>query len=94
MADSQQDAQKGRPAEEDRYLGFLVCLVYLVKQDQQDEQNKSDRPNEQDGLADFFSILLEIHPELEIRPVLIGASTQVLLDIGPGKHMAIDRLKG
>ena len=39
-------------------------------------------------------LLLEIHPELEIRPVLIGASTQILLDIRPGEHMAIDRLEG
>jgi hypothetical protein len=35
----------------------------LVKQDQQDEQNKPDRPNEQDGLADFFSIPLELFKE-------------------------------
>ena len=46
-------------------------------------------------LADFFSILpLEVHPELEIRPILVSLGTQVLLDIGPGKQMAIDRLEG
>jgi hypothetical protein len=56
MATKPQDAQKGRPAEEERYLVYLVCLVCLVKQDQLDEQNKPDEP---DRLADFFSILLE-----------------------------------
>ena len=44
-------------------------------------------------LAGFFSILLEINPELEIHPVLIGVGAQVLLDIRPGKHMAIDRME-
>ena len=42
-------------------IWFLGCFVCLVKQDQHDEQNKPDRPNEQDGLAGFFSILLESH---------------------------------
>ena len=42
----------------------------------------------------FFNILLEIDPELCIRPILIGIGTQVLLDICPGKQMAIHRLKG
>ena len=37
---------------------------------------------------------LEVHPKLNIGPVLIGAGTQVFRDIRPGKHMAIDRLKG
>ena len=35
--------------------GYLVCLVHLVSPMQ---PNKPDRPNEQDRLADFFSILL------------------------------------
>ena len=33
-----------------------VCLVHLVSLMQ---PNKPDRPNEQDRLADFFSVLLE-----------------------------------
>jgi len=45
-------------------------------------------------LAAFFSILLEIHPELDIGPVLIGAGAQVLRDIPAGEHVAIDRLEG
>jgi hypothetical protein len=41
-------------------LVHLVCFVYfvgLVRPNKQDEPNK---PNEQDGLTDFFSILLSI----------------------------------
>jgi len=45
-------------------------------------------------LAALFSILLEIHPELDIGPVLIGAGAQVLRDIPAGEHVAIDRLEG
>ncbi len=45
-------------------------------------------------LADFFSILLEVYPELSISPILIGVGPQVLLDIVAGEYMAIDRLKG
>ncbi len=32
-------------------------------------------------LAGFFNILLEIHPELDISPILIGAGAQILRDI-------------
>jgi hypothetical protein len=45
---TKQDAQKGRPAYEDRYLVYLVCLVSLVKQEQLDEQHKPDKPDEPD----------------------------------------------
>ena len=45
-------------------------------------------------LAGFFNILLEVHPELDIGPVLIGAGAQVLRDIPAGEHVAIDRLEG
>ena len=45
-------------------------------------------------LADFFSILLEVHPELSIRPILIGAGAQVLLDILAGKEVTIAGLEG
>ena len=37
---------------------YLVDLVYLVSFVQPNKQDKPDRPNEQDRLADFFSILL------------------------------------
>ena len=36
--------------------GYLVYLVGLVQPNRRD---RPDRPNEQDRLADFFSILLE-----------------------------------
>ncbi len=42
----------------------------------------------------FFNILLKVDSVLRIRPILIGIGAQVLLDIGPGKQMAIHRLKG
>ena len=47
-----------------------------------------------DPIPPFSAGLLAVHPELEIRPVLIGVGAQVLLDIRPGTQMAIDRLKG
>jgi len=37
--------------------GYLVNLVGLV---QPNKQDRPDRPNEQDRLADFFSILLNV----------------------------------
>jgi hypothetical protein len=37
--------------------GCLVCLVYLVSLGQPNKPDKPNRLNEQDGLADFFSIL-------------------------------------
>ena len=40
--------------------GYLVCLVYLVNLMQPNEPDRPYRPNEQDRLADFFSILLGI----------------------------------
>jgi len=44
--------------------------------------------------AGFFSILpLEVHPELGIRPILIGAGAQVLLNIGAGEEVPIASLK-
>ena len=45
-------------------------------------------------LAGFFSILLEVHPELSIRPILIGAGAQVLLDIRAGEEVTIAGLEG
>ena len=44
--------------------------------------------------ADFFSILLEVHPELSIRPTLIGAGAQVIHDIPAGEKMSIGCLEG
>ena len=46
-------------------------------------------------LADFFSVLLllEVHPELSIRPILIGAGTQVLRDISAGEEVPIASLE-
>ena len=38
--------------------------------------------------------LLEVHPELDIGPLLIDAGAQVLLDISAGEQMAIGRLEG
>ncbi len=83
-ADSTQDAQKVRPARPQRAKTGRRTLSGYV-------EALSDART---MLAGFFSILLEIDPELEIRPILIGVGAQVLLDIGPGKQMAIDRLKG
>ena len=47
-------------------------------------------------LAGFFSVLLllEVHPELGIGPILIGAGAQVLRDIPAGEDMAIIGLEG
>ena len=45
-------------------------------------------------LAGFFSILLKIDPELEIRPILIGVGAQVLRDIAAGKYVTVGRLEG
>ncbi len=42
----------------------------------------------------LFSVLLEVHPELNIRPILIGAGAQVLLDIRAGEEVAIAGLEG
>ena len=42
----------------------------------------------------LFNILLEVHPKLDIGPVLIGAGAQVFGDIPAGEHVAIDRLEG
>jgi hypothetical protein len=39
----------------------LVCLVHLVSLIQLNKPDRLNRPNEQDKLADFFSILLEKH---------------------------------
>ena len=36
-----------------------VCLVHLVSLMQPNKPDRPKRPNEQDGLADFFSTLLE-----------------------------------
>ena len=44
-------------------------------------------------LAYFFSILLEVYPELSISPVLTSVGAQIFLDIVAGEYMAIDRLK-
>jgi hypothetical protein len=44
------------------FLVFLVHLVYLVglvQPNNRDRPDRPDRPNEQDRLADRFSILLE-----------------------------------
>ncbi len=38
--------------------GYLVCLVHLVILIQPNKPDRRNRPNEQDRLADFFSILL------------------------------------
>ena len=38
--------------------GYLVCLVHLVCLMQPNKPDRLNRPNEQDRLADFFSILL------------------------------------
>ena len=38
--------------------GYLVCLVHLVSLIQPNKPDRLNRPNKQDGLADFFSILL------------------------------------
>ena len=40
-------------------------------------------------LADFINSLLEVHPELSIGPILIGAGAQVLLDIVAGEEVPI-----
>lgn len=45
-------------------------------------------------LAGFFNILLEVHPELGIGPILIGAGAQVLLDIVAGEEVPIAGLEG
>ena len=37
--------------------GYLVCLVHLVSLTQPIKPDRLNRPNEQDRLADFFSIL-------------------------------------
>ena len=39
--------------------GYLVCMVHLVSLMQPHKPDRSNRPNEQDRPADFFSILLE-----------------------------------
>ena len=41
--------------------GYLVCLVHLVSLIQPNKLDRPNRPNEQDRLADFSSILLYIH---------------------------------
>jgi hypothetical protein len=38
--------------------GYLVCLVHLVSLMQSNKSDRPNRPEEQDRLADFFSILL------------------------------------
>jgi hypothetical protein len=48
----------------------------------------------EDELTGFFTILLEVHPELGISPILIGASTQVLRNIPAGKEVTIAGLEG
>ena len=56
---------------------YWVCLVCLVKQDQLDERNKPDgpnRPNEQDRLADCFSILLVVEDDIEEGTVHVDAT--------------------
>jgi hypothetical protein len=48
-----------------------VCLVHLVYFDglvQPNKQDKPNKPNEQDGLADFFSILQLKHEFDADRP--------------------------
>jgi hypothetical protein len=42
----------------------------------------------------LLRLLLEIHPELSIGPILIGAGTQVLLDIVAGEEVPIAGLEG
>jgi len=71
-----------------------VCLVHLVSLMQPNKPDRPNRPNEQDRLADFSIILLEIYPELSIGPILIGAGAQVLLDIPAGEYVAIGHLEG
>ena len=44
------------------YWTSPVCLVSLVQPNKPDRPN---RPHEQDRLADFFSILLEDHDQLQ-----------------------------
>ncbi len=45
--------------------------------------------------AGFLSILLlGVHPELGIGPILIGAGARVLLDIRAGKEVTIAGLEG
>jgi hypothetical protein len=41
----------------------------------------------------LFSVLLEVHPELRIRPILIGVGAQILLDIRTGEEMTIAGLE-
>ena len=41
----------------------------------------------------LFSILLEVHPEVGIRPILIGAGAQVLRDVRAGEEVAIAGLE-
>ena len=62
--------------------GYLVCLVHLVSLMQ---PNKPDRPNEQDRLADFFSILLGAGIFLLLR-LFVGLHLDLLhgvLEAGP-----------
>jgi hypothetical protein len=40
--------------------GYLVCLVHLVSLLQPNKLDRPNRPNEQDRLADFFSILPDV----------------------------------
>src|SRR6185295_2344420 len=42
----------------------------------------------------FSASCLEVHPELGIGPILIGAGAQVLLDIGAGEEVPIASLEG
>ena len=44
--------------------------------------------------SDFFSVLLEVEPELSIAEILIGAGAQVLLDIRAGEEVTIAGLEG
>jgi len=43
--------------------------------------------------ANVRPLLLEVHPELDVAPLLIGAGTQVLFDVRTGKHVPIGSLE-
>jgi hypothetical protein len=49
------------------YLVHLVSFIQPITRDRQNRPNRPDRPNEQDRLADFFSIPL---PQFQLFSVL------------------------
>lgn len=68
IAELKWPARLGKPG----LFGYLVCVVHLVNFMQPNKPDRPTRPNEQAGLAPFFSILLERRtgrPPIGGRPV-------------------------